>query len=55
MKKTEELDYVEQILAEARELHLEAEVVTTALNSMKENPRMSVEDAITIGYHDWIT
>lgn len=48
------MDYVSEILEEARQHGLEVEVVTWALKAMKENPSLSLVEAITEGYENWL-
>ena len=50
----DELNYVKSLVATATEWGLEAEVVTFALKYMKENPDLSISDAIESGYIEWI-
>ena len=45
---------VEFALKEAINDGLEVEVVVFALKAMKENPSLSIEEAINIGYEEWI-
>ena len=47
------LDIVEHVLRDARDLKVETEVVTWALKRMKENPKLSISDAIQMGYEEW--
>jgi len=48
------LDVVDVVLADARDFNLDAEVVTWALKYMKENPHITISDAIIFGYEEWI-
>ena len=41
-------------LGEAIEAGLEVEVVVFALKAMKENPSLTIEEAILIGYDEWV-
>lgn len=50
----EQLEYVNEVLSQAKEWGLEAEVVLCALNYMKETPALSIEDAITFGFEEWV-
>jgi len=45
---------VKLTLAEAIDAGLEVEVVVFALKAMKENPSLTIEEAILIGYEEWI-
>lgn len=45
---------VEIALKEAINEGLEVEVVVFALKVMKENPSLSIEEAIFAGYEEWI-
>ena len=47
------LDIVEHVLRDAHDLKVETEVVTWALKRMKENPKLSISDAIQMGYAEW--
>jgi hypothetical protein len=49
-----ELNSVCKILRSAEEHHLSGEVVTFALQAMKDNPKLSVTDAICLGFDEWI-
>lgn len=46
---TKEMEYVCQCLSNAREYGLEADVVTYALKHMKENPELSISQAMEAG------
>jgi len=50
----EQLEYVNEVLEQAKEWGLEAEVVLCALNYMKQTPALSIEDAITFGFEEWV-
>lgn len=41
-------------LSDAKEYGLQTEVVWSALKSMKENPNLTIEEAITNGFSEWI-
>lgn len=45
---------VSEALFHAAEFKLEVEVVSHALKHMKENPSLTVGEAITLGYFDWV-
>lgn len=49
-----ELSYVDHLLKLAEYHNLEAEMVTSALRAMKEDPSLSIEEAIALGYEEWI-
>lgn len=49
-----ELSYVDHLLKLAEYHNLEAEIVTSALRAMKEDPLLSIEEAIALGYEEWI-
>ena len=49
-----EMDTVQFALANAYQMSLEVEVVTWALKYMKENPNLTIDEAITMGYYEWI-
>ena len=48
------MDCVAIALHDARQVGLETEVVTWALMYMKENPSLSISEAITMGYYEWV-
>jgi hypothetical protein len=48
------LDIVDAILHDARDFKLETEVVTWALKYMKRNPNLTISDAITLAYEEWV-
>jgi len=48
-----EMDTVAMALERSREEGLEVEVVTWALRYMKENPSLTISEAITMGYYEW--
>ena len=50
----EELQIVDNLLLNAAEYGLQSEVVTWALQNMKENPDLSIGDAMEISYSEWI-
>jgi len=50
----EELQTVNNLLLKASEHGMQSEVVTWALQNMKENPTLSIGDAMEIGYSEWI-
>ena len=49
-----EMDVVSIALERAYEHDMEVEVVTSALRYMKENPSLTISEAITMGYYEWI-
>lgn len=48
------IDAVEYALSQAKEYNSEPEVVTYALKYMKEDPTLSIEEAINKGLDEWI-
>ena len=50
----EELKIVDRVIKNASGYGLEAEVVTFALKYMKENPQLSIVEAIIAGYEEWV-
>ena len=48
------MDCVAIALHDARQVGLETEVVTWALMYMKNNPSLSISEAITMGYYEWV-
>jgi hypothetical protein len=49
-----ELSYVDHLLKLAEVHNLEAEVVVFALKSMKEDSLLSIEEAMALGYEEWV-
>jgi hypothetical protein len=49
-----EMDAVAIALEQSREEGLDVEVVTWALRYMKENPSLTISEAITMGYYEWV-
>ena len=41
-------------LEDAKEYGLEVEVITWALKYLKEDPTISIDQAISYGYYEWI-
>ena len=54
LKLNFDLADIDNVLSEAREYKLETEVVWSALTAMKDNPNLSIKDAINIGYREWV-
>jgi len=54
MTDIDELLIVADFLDDAKKYGLEAEVVTFALKYMKENPSLTISQAITYGYDEWV-
>ena len=50
-----EMDVVSIALERAYEHGMGVEVVTWALRYMKDNPSLTVSQAITMGYYEWIS
>ena len=50
----EEFEAVKNAIKGASEYGLEVEVIVFALKYMKENPRLTVKEAISLGYEDWV-
>lgn len=50
----EEYRIINQMLKEAKDWGLEIETIMFALKAIKENPDLSVVEAITIGYNEFI-
>ena len=49
----EEMDTVSMALSNAAHLNLEVEVVTYAIQNMKDNPNLTIGEAITMAYFEW--
>ena len=50
----EELNVAESAIRQAFDDGLAAEVLVFAIKAMKENPNLSITEAIYIGYDEWI-
>ncbi len=48
------LNLIDSLLTDAQKYRLEAEVVYWALKYMQENPTLTIDDAIIMGYEEWI-
>lgn len=48
------LDTISKCLIEAEKEGLQCEVVWSALTYMKENPNLSIDEAITFGLGEWL-
>lgn len=48
-----DIDIVAKAIVRAEEFQLTTEVVWSALKAMKENPTLTIEQAITIGLEEW--
>lgn len=51
---TKSLIVTDEILKEARDFRLEAEVVVYALMYMRDNPKSQLSEAMVAGYEEWI-
>jgi hypothetical protein len=51
---TNEVEFVGDCIRQASEYGLEAEVAHWALKEMKQNPNLSISDAIWIGFNEWV-
>jgi hypothetical protein len=49
----EEMDTVSMALTNATHLNLEVEIVTYAIQNMKDNPNLTIGEAITMAYFEW--
>lgn len=49
-----ELENVHNALQEASKHNLQAEVVWSALQGLKNNPEWTVSEAISYGYYEWV-
>ena len=50
----EEMEAVGVCLTEAAKYHLETEVVCWALKALKDNPNLTIIEAINIGLNEWV-
>jgi len=53
-KTLNEWEAIHEALKGASEFDLQTEVVMYALKAMKENPLLTIEEAINIGFNEWI-
>ena len=51
---TNEVEFTGDCIRQAAEYGLEAEVAYWALKEMKQNPSLSISDAIWIGLNEWV-
>jgi hypothetical protein len=54
MENVNQIALAYNTLAMASNHGLEAEVFISALKAIKENPELSIEDAMVVGYQEWI-
>ena len=54
MINADDLEYVESLLNEADEYGLTAEIVVAAMEEVRNNPSISIKEAITSGFVEWI-
>jgi len=50
----DDINFVSSLVSQANAHDLEAEVVLSALQAMKENPNQSIQDAMATGFNEWI-
>lgn len=48
------MNIIQQLIELSDEYGLTTEVVYSALQYMKEDPTLSIEEAITHGYNEWV-
>ena len=53
-KIKDEYMIIRDALDEALELNLQVEIIHSSLKYMKQNPDISISEAIYLGYEDWI-
>ena len=49
-----DMDTIAMVLEQSSEENLAVEVVTWALRYMKENPSLTISEAITMGFYEWV-
>jgi hypothetical protein len=54
MDRIEEIEIVNGFLIEAAEYGLQSEVVTYALQAMKDDPELSIVSAMSNGFYEWV-
>jgi translation elongation factor EF-1beta len=50
----EVMSAVKNALDGAKEYHLEVEVMAFAFKELKEDPTISIDEAISRGYYEWV-
>jgi len=50
----QDMEYIQSLLDESAEFGLISEVVFFALQAMKNNPKLTIAQAIQIGYNEWV-
>jgi len=53
-KSLNEFEAIQIALKGASEFNLEVEVIWYALKYMKENPLLTIEEAINLSYNEWV-
>jgi hypothetical protein len=53
-KIKQELSVIKEALADASENNVTIEVIHSALKYMKQDSKISISEAIYLGYEDWI-
>lgn len=48
------MEYVKYTLEEAKEWHMETEIVVWALKYMKDDPNLTVKQAMAHSFNEWI-
>jgi hypothetical protein len=48
------MKYVKYTLEEAKECHMETEIVVWALKYMKDDPTLTIKQAMAYSFNDWI-
>lgn len=49
-----ELKYIENVLEWSQEYNMVPEVIWSALQAMKQDPSISIQEAMYHGYNEWI-
>jgi hypothetical protein len=49
-----ELKYIENVLKWSQEYNMVPEVIWSALQAMKQDPSISIQEAMYHGYNEWI-
>lgn len=53
-KSLSEFETIQNVLKSASKYNMEVEVVWYALKYMKENPLLTIEEAIYLGHDEWM-
>jgi len=52
--ENKDISQIQNLVYQALDFDLEAEVVYAALRAMKDNPNLSIVDAMQQGFNEWV-